>query len=314
MTVAVAVVFPGQGSQRLGMLADLAIRTPLVRETFDEASESLGEDLWAITQKGPETTLNLTRYTQPAMLAAGIAIWRILQEHLEGTPRVLAGHSLGEYSALVAGGAIPFGDAVRLVRLRAELMQAAVASGDGGMAAILGMDETAVEELCKKYSGSDVLEAANYNAPGQVVIAGHLAAVQRAVAGASAAGARKSVMLSVSVPAHCSLMQPVGAGLAKVLKQLDLRVPQIPVLHNVNASNTTSPSELLDLLLEQLHRPVRWVETIAKMGQMGITHVVEAGPGRILTGLGKRINKEMKHSCVEDSASLEVLLAMLAGD
>lgn len=283
MTVALAVVFPGQGSQRLGMLADLASRTPAVRKTFDEASEVLAEDLWELAQQGPEATLNLTRYTQPVMLVSGIAIWRALQEFLPQPPRVLAGHSLGEYTALVAGGALPFVDAVRLVRLRADLMQTAVASGEGAMAAILGLDEAGVQELCARHAESDVLEAANFNAPGQIVIAGHTAAVQRAVSGASAAGARKAVLLSVSVPAHCSLMQPVGHGLAEVLRQIDLQVPNIPVLHNVNASSARTQPELLDLLLEQLHRPVRWVETIARMGEMGVTHVVEAGAGRVLT-------------------------------
>jgi [acyl-carrier-protein] S-malonyltransferase len=311
MTVALAVVFPGQGSQRLGMLADLANRTALIRNTFNEASEVLSEDLWEITQRGPEATLNLTRYTQPAMLVSGIAIWRAVQELVSQPPRVLAGHSLGEYTALVAGGALSFADAVRLVRLRADLMQGAVSSGDGGMAAILGLDEAGVQELCAQHAGSDVLEAANFNAPGQIVIAGHAAAVQRAVSGASAAGARKAVMLSVSVPAHCSLMQPVGAGLADVLKQIDLRLPAIPVLHNVNASSAGTQSELFDLLLEQLHRPVRWVETITRMGKMGVTHVLEAGPGRVLTGLGKRIDKEIKHSCVEDSKSLEEFISSL---
>ncbi|MCU0766261.1 MAG: ACP S-malonyltransferase [Gammaproteobacteria bacterium] len=305
---AVAFVFPGQGSQAVGMMADLAAALPVVRETFDEASTALGFDLWQLVREGPAEQLNLTHNTQPAMLAAGVAAWRAWQQQGGPQPAVLAGHSLGEYTALVAGDAIGFVDAVRLVAERGRLMQAAVPEGTGAMAAILGLDDEQVRAACSQAAAGEVVEAVNYNSPGQVVIAGQAGAVARAVDAAKALGAKRAVMLPVSVPSHCALMRSAAERLAEALAALDVRLPRIPVLHNVDVAVADSPAALRDRLARQLHSPVRWVETVQRMAHDGVGLVVECGPGKVLSGLVKRIDKNLEAAAVFDAASLAAAL------
>jgi [acyl-carrier-protein] S-malonyltransferase len=306
-----AVMFPGQGSQSVGMLGELGSKRPVVRETFQEASDVLGMDLWDLCQNGPVETLNRTEYTQPAMLAAGVAAWRVLTAATHTRPGMLAGHSLGEYSALVAADALDFPAAVGLVAERAAAMQGAVPEGRGAMAAILGMEDAAVVALCAAESGSDVLEAVNFNSPGQVVIAGSAAAVERAIAAAPGAGAKRALRLPVSVPSHCALMRPAAERLMAKLKATELRLPRIPVLHNVNAGPVDSVAELRAILAEQLFRPVRWVETIQAMRAGAVQALVEAGPGRVLTGLAKRIDRDLLLLEISDEASLAKTLDAL---
>ncbi|AHE98332.1 ACP S-malonyltransferase [Thioalkalivibrio paradoxus] len=306
-----AVVFPGQGSQSVGMLGELGRERSVVRDTFGEASDVLGADLWYLVQNGPAERLNRTENTQPAMLAAGVAVWRVLAAEVPVPPTVAAGHSLGEYSALVAADALDFADAVRVVRERALAMQDAVPEAAGAMAAILGMDDDAVRELCAAQAGSEVLEPVNFNSPGQVVIAGSAAAVDRALAAAPAAGARKAVRLSVSVPSHCALMRPAAERLRSALQDVELRLPRIPVLHNASAAPVDSVDALRAILAEQLYRPVRWVETVQAMRGRGVQTLVEAGPGRVLTGLAKRIDRELALLEVSNAESLAKSLAAL---
>lgn len=306
-----AVVFPGQGSQSVGMLGSLGAVRPIVRETFGEASEVLGTDLWMLSQEGPAEALNRTEFTQPAMLAAGVAAWRVLAEESELRPARMAGHSLGEYSALVAAGALEFSDAVGLVAERAAAMQDAVPAEAGAMAAILGLDDAAVQQLCVAHAGADVLEAVNFNSPGQVVIAGSAQAVERAVAAAPAAGAKRAVRLPVSVPSHCALMRPAAERLAARLATTPLRLPDIPVLHNVSAAPVNTIEELRAILAEQLYRPVRWVETVQAMRRDGANLLVEAGPGKVLTGLAKRIDRELQLVELSDEAGLARILEAL---
>ncbi|TVP82386.1 ACP S-malonyltransferase [Thioalkalivibrio sp.] len=306
-----AVMFPGQGSQSVGMLGELGSKHSIVRETFAEASEVLGMDLWDLCQNGPVETLNRTEYTQPAMLAAGVAAWRVLTGATQARPGMLAGHSLGEYSALVAADALDFSAAVGLVAERAAAMQGAVPEGHGAMAAILGMDDAAVLALCASESGPDVLEAVNFNSPGQVVIAGSAAAVERAIAAAPGAGAKRALRLPVSVPSHCALMRPAAERLMAKLEATELRLPRIPVLHNVSAGPVDSTTELRAILAEQLFRPVRWVETIQAMRAGAVEVLVEAGPGRVLTGLAKRIDRDLLLLEVSDEASLAKTLDVL---
>ena len=306
-----AVMFPGQGSQSVGMLGELGSKRPIVRETFAEASEVLGMDLWELCQNGPVETLNRTEYTQPAMLAAGVAAWRVLTAATQARPGMLAGHSLGEYSALVAADALDFPAAVSLVAERAAAMQGAVPEGQGAMAAILGMEDAAVVALCASESGSDVLEAVNFTSPGQVVIAGSAAAVERAIAAAPGAGAKRALRLPVSVPAHCALMRPAAERLMAKLEATELRLPRIPVLHNVSAGPVDSIADLRAILAEQLFRPVRWVETIRAMRAGAVQVLVEAGPGRVLTGLAKRIDRDLLLLEVSDEASLAKTLDVL---
>ena len=306
-----AVVFPGQGSQSVGMLGALGESRSIVRETFREASDVLATDLWELAQNGPVETLNQTEFTQPAMLAAGVAAWRVLAEATNLRPARMAGHSLGEYSALVAAGALEFADAVALVSTRAEAMQAAVPAGAGAMAAILGLEDAAVRDLCIAHAGDDVLQAVNFNAPGQVVIAGAVAAVERAVAAAPAAGAKRAIRLPVSVPSHCAMMRPAAERLAARLATTPLRLPEIPVLHNVSAAPVQTVEELRAILAEQLYRPVRWVETVRTMRASGIQALVEVGPGKVLTGLAKRIDRDLQLLEVSDESSLARTLEAL---
>ena len=297
-------VFPGQGSQSVGMLADLNTVFPLVTETFGEASEVLGLDLWHLVQQGPAEELNLTQNTQPAMLAAGVAVWRVWRAQGGAVPRVMAGHSLGEYSALVCAGALDFADAVALVAERGRLMQEAVPQGLGAMAAVLGLDDEQVRQLCADAADDEVVEAVNFNAPGQVVIAGNAMAVERAIQLAKAAGAKRVLPLPVSAPSHCALMTPAAERLAERLGRTRVDMPAIPVLHNTTVEATADPGQIRALLALQLYRPVRWVETVRAMASSGITTLVEAGPGKVLAGLGKRIDKSLHAIPVYDPETL----------
>lgn len=304
-----AFVFPGQGSQAIGMLKDLAQSHKRVRETFDEASAVLGYDLWRVVQQGPETKLNATEVTQPAMLAAGVAVWRVWDDEGGPTPSVMAGHSLGEYSALVCAGALAFRDAVALVADRGRFMQQAVLEGSGAMAAILGLGDAQVADVCQRAAQDQVVSCANYNSPGQVVIAGHAEAVQRAVELAAHAGAKRAVLLPVSVPSHCALMLPAAEQLRERLKKLRLRRPAVPVIHNVDVATHEDPAGIAAALVEQLHRPVRWTDVVRRITDEGIETVLECGPGKVLTGLCKRIDKTLNCAAVYDPATLDSALS-----
>lgn len=284
-----ALLFPGQGSQAVGMLAALAGDHPQIDKTLREASEVLGEDLLELVRQGPAEVLNRTQNTQPALLAASVAVLRVWQAQHPPPPIALAGHSLGEYTALVAAGTLDFADALRLVRLRGELMQSAVPEAAGAMAAVIGLDDQAVEKACAAYDGEGVLEAANYNAPGQVVVAGSRAAVEWLQANAKAFEARKIMPIPVSAPSHCSLMRGAAAQLAERLRDVKLQTPKIPVLHNIDGQPRTDPEEIRKALTEQLYRPVRWSQTIRNLSAMGIHCLLECGPGKVLSNLNKRI-------------------------
>ena len=302
------VVFPGQGSQSVGMLSVLADSHGIIRDTFDEASEELSVDLWNLTQKGPESDLNKTENTQPAMLAAGIAVYRLWLHQGGPQPTAMAGHSLGEYSALTAAGALSFADAVKLVAARGRFMQQAVPAGIGAMAAILGLEDEQVIMVCEAAAAGQVAQAVNFNSPGQVVIAGDRAAIERAVKLATEAGAKRALMLSVSVPSHCELMKPAAAQLESLLGELTVQMPSIEVIHNVDVSVSITPDDIRQKLVQQLYQPVRWVETVQAMASQGISSVVEAGPGKVLTGLNKRIDRKINSLPVTDPAGLEKAL------
>jgi [acyl-carrier-protein] S-malonyltransferase len=286
------------------MLANLAAAFPVVRRTFAEASEVLDKDLWTLISDGPKEDLDQTENTQPAMLAAGVAVWRCWRERGGPPPALMAGHSLGEYSALVCAEAIGFADAIGLVAARGRLMQAAVPDGQGAMAAVLGLDDDAVRALCAEQAGGQVLEPVNFNAPGQVVIAGAREAVDRAVLAAKAVGAKRAVLLPVSVPSHCALMRDASDRFAELLDAVEVRMPSIQVLHNVTVSPAQSAAQVRDLLARQLYRPVRWVETVQAMADRGIQVCIEAGPGKVLTGLGKRIDKRVETFAAFDQDGL----------
>lgn len=300
MSKTFAMAFPGQGSQSVGMLATLANDSRVVADTFSEASDALGFDLWKLVSEGPAAELDQTHNTQPAMLAAGVAVWRAWQAAGGPTPELMAGHSLGEYSALVCAGALNFVDAIALVAERGRLMQEAVPQGQGAMAAVLGLDDDAVREVCVSSAIGEVVEAVNFNAPGQVVIAGDKSAVDRAAEAAKAAGAKRVIPLPVSAPSHCSLMKPAAERLAERLQQVEVRTPGIPVIHNVNVAQEKDPAGIKALLAAQLHNPVRWVETVLAMKNAGAQNVVEAGPGKVLAGLVRRIDKSMNGIAVFD--------------
>jgi [acyl-carrier-protein] S-malonyltransferase len=299
-----AFVFPGQGSQSVSMMTGLAHR-PEIRSTFAEASEALGQDLWGLVTDGPADVLNQTINTQPAMLVAGFATYRAYLAAGGKAPALLAGHSLGEYSALVAAGALSLADAVRLVRFRAEAMQSAVPEGVGAMAAILGLDDDIVRSVCAEAAQGEVLEAVNLNSPGQVVIAGNKAAVERGMALAKERGAKRALALPVSVPSHSSLMKPAAEKLAAYLAQVAIAPPQIPVLHNADVANYAEPEKIKDALARQLYSPVRWVETILALKNRGATRLVECGPGKVLAGLNKRIDGSLETLAITDEASLQ---------
>ena len=309
-----AAIFPGQGSQSIKMLSELSASYSSVKHTFDEASEVLSLDLWKLTQEGPESDLNSTENTQPAMLAAGIAVWRVWNEQGGCAPLALAGHSLGEYSALVASNALVFSTAVTLVAERGRQMQAAVPEGKGGMAAILGLDDEAVIELCEAQANGQVLSAVNFNSPGQVVIAGEAEAVDRAVDAAREAGAKRAIKLPVSVPSHCELMRPAAENIAARLAEIDIQVPVAPVIHNVDAAVRTDAEGIRSALSSQLYQPVRWVDSVAELKSRGATQLIEFGPGKVLTGLARRIDRRLAALCVFDSESLDKALAGCEGD
>lgn len=303
-----AFVFPGQGSQSVGMMGGFAAH-PVVRETFAEASAVLGEDLWALVENGPPEALALTANTQPVMLTAGVAAWRAWLA--EGGPRpvVVAGHSLGEYTALVAAGALAFRDAVPLVRFRAQAMQDAVAPGIGAMAAVMGGEDGDVVSACAEAAQDEVVEAVNFNAPGQLVIAGHRGAVERAIGIAKQKGAKRGVMLPVSAPFHCTLLRPAADALARRLRDVPVSAPSIPVLHNVDVSTHDAPDAIREALACQAASPVHWTATMRAMAAQGITHIVECGPGKVLSGLVKRSADNISTYALTDSDAVKAAVA-----
>ena len=301
-----ALVFPGQGSQSTGMLSALADEYTAIKETFAEASAVLGYDLWDVVQANPHDKLNQTEYTQPALLTASVALYRCVEGQI-GRPAVMAGHSLGEYSALVCAGALAFKDAVQLVQLRGQAMQKAVPEGTGAMAAVIGLDDAAIEQACADAAQGDVVSAVNYNSPGQVVIAGHKDAVARAADACKAAGAKRVLPLPVSVPSHCELMRPAAEALQAGLNELTIKAPQVPVLHNVDVSEANVDS-IAQNLVAQLYSPVRWTQTMQKIAGQGVTRVYEMGPGKVLSGLSKRIDKALETSAVNDPQSIQQIL------
>lgn len=304
----IAVVFPGQGSQSVGMMAGFS-GMAVVERTFHEASALLGEDLWALAAQGPAEALNRTVVTQPLMLAAGVACWRAWQERGGAAPAYFAGHSLGEYTALVAAGALRFEDAVPLVRLRAQAMQEAVPEGTGGIAAIVGLADDRIAQVCEEAAQGEVLEPANLNSPGQVVIAGHRAAVERGMAAAKAHGARIAKMLPMSAPSHCSLMKPAAERLRERLATVEVSVPSVPVVQNADVACFTDPARIRQALVEQLFRPVRWIETLRFLQAQGVGRVVECAPGKVLAGLVKRTVDGVEAVAITDSAALAAATA-----
>ena len=302
------IVFPGQGSQSVGMLADIAREFPEVQETFAEASEALGYDLWKLTQEGPATLLDKTINTQPALLAASYAIWRILENTHKIHPLLLAGHSLGEYTALVAARSLAFSDAVRLVAARGEYMQDAAPEGVGALAAIVGLDDASVIKICEEVSQNQVLAPVNFNSIGQVVIGGHTEAVERALVLAKASGAKLAKKLAVSVPSHCSLMKPATERLASLLGTIIIRNPLLPVINNVDVTAYENVDSIKDGLTRQLFMPVRWVETMQLFAKLGVEQIIECGPGKVLSGLNKRILNEMPLANTADLNNLQSVL------
>lgn len=300
-----AIVFPGQGSQAVGMLAELAEQFEAVKQTFAEASDALGYDLWALVQNGPAEDLNQTHRTQPALLTASVAIWRVWQEEGGEQPAVLAGHSLGEYSALVCAGVIDFKEAVKLVELRGQLMQEAVPAGVGAMSAIIGLDNDAIAKACEEAAEGQVVSPVNFNSPGQVVIAGNKEAVERANVLCKEAGAKRALPLPVSVPSHCELMKPAADKLAVALENLEFAAPSVPVINNADVATETDPAAIKQALVKQLYGPVRWTESVERMAEEGIEQLLEMGPGKVLTGLTKRINRALGSAAVNDPASLD---------
>ncbi|MDT3250997.1 ACP S-malonyltransferase [Serratia sp. root2] len=303
-----AFVFPGQGSQSLGMLADLAAQFPIVEETFSEASSVLGYDLWQLVQQGPAEELNKTWQTQPALLAASVAIFRVWQQQGGKAPAMMAGHSLGEYSALVCAGVLDFQAAIRLVELRGKLMQEAVPEGTGAMFAIIGLDSDAIAKACEESAQGQVVSPVNFNSPGQVVIAGNKEAVERAGAACKAAGAKRALPLPVSVPSHCALMKPAADQLAVALQEITFSAPQVAVVNNVDVRTETDPEAIRSALVRQLYSPVRWTESVEFMAAQGVTSLLEVGPGKVLTGLTKRIVDTLTAAAVNDAASLSAAL------
>ena len=300
-----AFVFPGQGSQKIGMLADLGAANPLVEETFQEASDVLGYDAWKLIQEGEQEEINLTERTQPLLLTSSVAIWRLWQQQGGPQPAAMAGHSLGEWSALVCAGVVDFADAVEIVRARGAFMQQAVPVGVGAMAAIMGMDDQIVIDACSEAAEGQVVSAVNFNAPGQVVIAGDAAGVARAVEICKKAGAKRAVELPVSAPFHTSLMRPAADNLSELVMQKSFSAPQIPVLHNVHAKTEEDPEKIKSLMLEQIYQPVLWVDCVNALSSRGAEILIECGPGRVLNGLSKRIDRSLTSLATDDVASLE---------
>lgn len=303
-----AFVFPGQGSQSVGMLKDLAVSHPEVKHIFERASDVLSKDLWSLVVNGPEEELNQTQNTQPVMLAAGFAVWNVWCQHSAIRPDWMAGHSLGEYTALVCASAMSFEDAIKLVAARGQLMQEAVPAGIGAMAAILGLEDHEVVRACNESAGNEVISAVNFNAPGQVVIAGNIAAVERTMAVAKAMGAKRAVLLPVSVPSHCALMQPAAEKLNEYLQNTVLDMPKMTLIHNVDVASHSAPEVIRNALKEQLYRPVHWVDSIKFMHDQGVTRFVECGPGKVLIGLNKRIAKNAEHYTIYNPETLQDVL------
>lgn len=303
-----AFVFPGQGSQNVGMLADLAAAFPLVEETFREASDTLGYDLWQLVSQGPAEELNKTWQTQPALLAASVAIYRVWQQQGGEQPVLMAGHSLGEYSALVCAGVLNFADAIKLVELRGKLMQEAVPEGTGAMQAIIGLDDAAIRQACEESAQGQVVSPVNFNSPGQVVIAGNKEAVERAGAACIAAGAKRALPLPVSVPSHCALMKPAADKLAIALQDITFNAPSVPLINNVDVKAESDADAIRHALVRQLYSPVRWTESVEAMASQGVTQLMEMGPGKVLTGLTKRIVDSLTAAAVNDTASLKSAL------
>ena len=304
-----AIAFPGQGSQSVGMLAELAEAYPIIKETFAEASAVLGYDLFELVMQGPAEELNKTWKTQPALLTSSVALWRLWQAQGGATPAVMAGHSLGEYSALVCAGALNFADAVKLVELRGQAMQRAVPEGVGAMAAIIGLDNDSIAANCEKAAQGQVVSPVNFNSPGQVVIAGHKEAVERANVLMKESGAKRALPLPVSVPSHCALMKPAAEELAIALEKLEVKAAVIPVINNADVATVTDPAAIKDALVRQLYSPVRWTETVERMASEEITFEIEMGPGKVLSGLVKRIDKRVDGSAINDVAGLQDALS-----
>lgn len=308
-----AFVFPGQGSQSVGMLDDLAATYPEIKQTFERASDALKKDLWAlITDESRSEELNQTQNTQPVMLATGVAVWNVWSKNSAVRPSWVAGHSLGEYSALVCSGALNFEDAVKLVALRGELMQQAVPEGVGAMAAILGLEDHEVVKVCIDAAQGEIVSAVNFNSQGQVVIAGHKAAVERAMNGAKEAGAKRAILLPVSVPSHCELMKPAAEKLAQALEEMTINPPNATLIHNVDVLSHRSPELIRHALKEQLYKPVRWVDTIKFMSDQGVNCFVECGAGKVLIGLNKRIAKDAQHFALYDTHTMQEVMLQLS--
>jgi [acyl-carrier-protein] S-malonyltransferase len=313
-TYHLAFVFPGQGSQSVGMLTELAASYPEVKQIFERASDVLGKDLWSIVAYGPEAELNQTHNTQPAMLAAGFAVWQVWCKQSTIRPAWTAGHSLGEYTALVCSEALSFEDGIKLVAARGHLMQEAVPPGVGAMAAILGLEDHEVIKICtetEEKATNEVVAAVNFNAPGQVVIAGHFAAVERAIAAAKEAGAKRALLLPVSVPSHCALMKPAAQKLSDYLLGANIKSPNTTLIHNVDVMAHSAPDVIRNALTEQLYQPVRWVDTVKFMHDQSVTRFVECGPGKVLTGLNKRIVKDAEHLAIFDPESINKAMEQL---
>ncbi len=308
-----AFVFPGQGSQSVGMLAEMASDYPLVKQTFEQASDALGFDLWKMVQEGPAEDLNQTQNTQPAMLAAGVALWRVWSEQSSIRPAWMAGHSLGEYTALVCSHAIDFEDGIRLVAARGRFMQEAVPSGVGAMAAIIGLQDHEVVKICSDCAENEVVSAVNFNAPGQVVIAGHVDAVERAMEAAKSSGAKRALKLPVSVPSHCALMEQAAEKLTEKLSEIDVEIPDVTLIHNVDVAAHSASEVIRNALREQLFKPVRWVDAIKFMHDQGVVTFVECGPGKVLMGLNRRIVKDADHLTLFNPETLTKVMEQLDG-
>ena len=313
--MSLAVVFPGQGSQSVGMLASLAASEPVVQETFAQASEVLGYDLWKLCQSGPETDLNATERTQPALLAAGVAVWRVWQRRVGPQPALMSGHSLGEFTALVCAEALEYRTAVDLVRFRGRVMQEAVPAGQGAMVVVLGLEDADVVAACAAVAQGEVVEAVNFNAPGQVVIAGQATAVRRAIEACKQKGAKRTLELPVSVPSHSSLMRPAAEQLRKRLESVEIRRPRIAEIYTVDVRKHGEPDEIRAALVQQLFSPVRWADTVRQMLADGVTRFAECGPGKVLTGLNRRIErrKEIAMFALDEGVAIDEAIASCRG-
>ena len=306
-----AFVFPGQGSQKIGMLAELAEQNPIIERTFNEASEVLGYDMWQLIQQGEQDEINLTQRTQPILLTCSVAIWRLWKEKQGAVPSQMAGHSLGEWSALVCANVIDFADGLKIVEARGKYMQQAVPVGQGAMAAIIGLDDQAILDACSEASSLGVVDAVNFNAPGQVVIAGSNDAVEQAMEICKSAGAKRALPLPVSAPFHTSLMKPAADNLAEMVNAVTFRAPEVPIMHNVHAKNENDPQVIKALMLEQIYSPVKWVDCVKQLKERGITHLIECGPGKVLSGLAKRIDRELIALATESAADFDVALTTI---